>query len=276
MPGKRISGTWIAATLTIVGLILGCAGTGINKGDFSLISIQEEWQLGAQFSADIAQEMRLLEDPEIKAYITRLGEDVLAQAGGDTPVAAQPWSFHVIAEDQVNAFNIPGGHVYFYSGLISRADNYGELMGVMAHEVSHGLARHGVENMSKQYGISMVASLVLGQNPKVYEEVLANILAGGAIMKFSRSAEAEADRLGAGYMYRAGADPMGMVFFFRKLLDLRPSKPNGIEQFFSSHPLTEDRIRDTEILIQSFPAKPLTLTDAGFEKFMRAVTAAGS
>ena len=215
----------IAVTLTLLGLVLGCAGTGINKGDFSLISIEEEWQLGAQFSVDIAKEMRLIEDPEIKAYITRLGQDVLAQAGGDTPIAAQPWNFHVIAEDQVNAFNIPGGHVYFYSGLISRADNYGELMGVMAHEVSHGLARHGVENMSKQYGISIVASLVLGQNPKVYQEVLANILAGGAIMKFSRGAEAEADRLGAGYMYHAGADPMGMVMFFQKLLDLRPAKP---------------------------------------------------
>lgn len=178
--------------VTGLGLMLGCAGTGINKGDISFISIDEEWQLGEQLAADIADEMRLVDNPQVSAYITRMGNEVLAQAKGDTPIADRPWDFHVVAGDEVNAFNIPGGHVYFYSGLIARADNYGEVMGVMAHEVSHGLVRHGVENMTKQYGISMLAGLVLGKDPAAYQEILANILAGGAIMKFSRRASGSA------------------------------------------------------------------------------------
>jgi predicted Zn-dependent protease len=257
---------------------LACATSGINKGDLSLISIKEEWQLGQQLSTDIAKQKRILDTPEINRYVTRMGEDIIAQAKGDTPVADQPWHFYVIDDDTVNAFNIPGGYVYLQSGLVAKADTYAELMGVMAHECSHGLARHGVENLTKQYGIVMVASLVLGKNPAVYQEVLASVLANGAVSKFSRDAEAEADRLGARYMYDAGVNPEGMVNFFRVLLELRQSRPSSIEQFFASHPLTEDRIKDVQNEVDGFAPKSLTTHDPGFAAFKEAVAraAAGS
>jgi predicted Zn-dependent protease len=257
-------------------LVPGCTGTGINKGDFSLISIGEEWELGNQLSADIAKEMRVLAGGEVNAYITNMGQKILAQARNDTPVATQPWQFHVVDNKEINAFNIPGGHVYVYSGLVAQAESYNELAAVMGHEVSHGLARHGVENMSKQYGIMALASLVLGENPAVYQEILTNILAGGAIMKFSREAEKEADRLGVTYTYGAGIDPEGMVSFFQKLLEVRDRRPGTIEQFFSSHPLTEDRIHDVQSQIDALPQKPLMQNDAGFEDFKRRVAAASS
>lgn len=166
--------------IVFAGLIpgLGCVGTGINKGDFSLISIGEEWQLGEQLSQDIAKEMTILQDPQINAFVTRIGHLILAQAGSDTPVAARPWEFHVVDNKDLNAFNIPGGHVYVHSGLIAEAAGYHELVAVMGHEVSHGLARHGVENLSKQYGIIALASLILGNNPAAYQEILASVLAG--------------------------------------------------------------------------------------------------
>jgi len=251
----------------------GCATTGINKGDLSLISIDEEWQLGEQLSADVAKQMTLVTDPQVNAYVDALGRKILAQATNDTPVATRPWHFHVVDNDEINAFNIPGGHVYIQSGLVAQADKYDELAGVMGHEISHGLARHGVENMTKQYGIMAVASIVLGENPAAYEQILASVLAGGAIMKFSRSAEAEADRLGVTYVYRAGIDPEGMVSFFGKLLDVRGSRPSSLEQFFSSHPLTEDRIRDTQAQIDALPAKNLVTDDAGFKAFKDRVAA---
>lgn len=251
--------------------LAGCAGAGINKGDLSLISIDEEWQLGDQLAGDIAREKRLLRDPAIEEYVTRMGRTILAQATGDTPVASRPWTFHVIEDETLNAFNIPGGHVYLHSGLVAASGDYAELMGVMAHEVAHGLARHGVENLTKQYGISIVISLVLGQDPAAYQEILAQILAGGAIMKFSRGAESEADRLGVGYLYRAGIDPAGLADFFEKLLEVRGSRPGAIEQFFSSHPLTEDRIANVNALAASQPPKALTRTEPGFDAFKQAV-----
>ncbi len=264
--------------LVAIAGLSGCATSGINKGDVSLISIGEEWQLGQDLATDIAKQKRILDTPEITGYVARMGEDVLAQAKGDTPVADQPWHFYVIDDNTVNAFNIPGGYVYLHSGLVAEADSYAELMGVMAHECSHGLARHGVENLTKQYGIAMVASLVLGKNPAVYEQILASVLANGAVSKFSRSAEAEADRLGARYMYEAGVDPEGMVDFFRVLLQIRQSKPSSIEQFFASHPLTEDRIKDVQNEIDGFAPKTLVTADPGFTAFKQAVAraAAGS
>lgn len=263
----------LMGAVMVIGLA-GCAGTGINKGDFNIISVEEEWQLGQQLEADIAAQMPVLDSGPIYDYVNRMGRTILAQATGDSEVADLPWEFHVIKDESVNAFNIPGGHVYIHSGLVAKADSYHELMAVMGHEVSHGLARHAVENLSKQYGIVALASLVLGENPAVYEEILASVLAGGAVMKFSRDAEREADRLGLNYVYMAGINPNGMITFFQKLIELRGRQPSSLEQFFSSHPLSEERIANAEEQIASFPAKTLTSTDAGFADFKQRVAAA--
>src|SRR6185436_4594212 len=89
-----------------------------------------------------------------------------------------------------------GGHVYVNTGLIHAAENASQLAGVMAHEINHVVARHSTEQISRQYGLSVLASLVLGQNPNVLTEVAAQIVAGGALARFSREAEREADELG--------------------------------------------------------------------------------
>jgi predicted Zn-dependent protease len=262
--------------IAALGLGLGCAGTGINQGDISIVSTSDEWQLGEQLATDIAKEMTILDGPNINAYITAIGQSILAQARNDTPLASEPWQFHVIDNKEINAFNIPGGHVYVHSGLIAEADSYNELVAVMGHEVSHGLARHGVENLTKQYGIALATAVVLGDDPSTYEAILAGVLGGGTIMHFSRSAEREADQLGVKYTYAAGVDPRGMVSFFDKLLEVRSRQPNAIEQFFSSHPLTEDRIREVESQIQSLPPKALKRDDSGFSDFKGLVAAAAS
>lgn len=271
---QRISFFLAVSAVGLLSVLTGCAGTGINKGDLSLVSIDEEWQLGNQLAGDIAREKRILADPAIETYVQEMGEAVLAEATGDTPVATRPWRFHVIEDETLNAFNIPGGHVYVHSGLVLAARDYAELMGVMGHEVAHGLARHGVENLTKQYGIGIVVSLVLGKNPETYQQILAQVLAGGAIMKFSRSAESEADRLAVGYLYGAGVDPRGLADFFRTLLQERERRPGAIEQFFASHPMTEDRIAAVEALLAARPPKSLARDHAGFGAFRDAVARA--
>ena len=259
----------IVALLAAAGLLAaGCASSGVNKGDFNLVSYQEEWQLGAQLEQDIARQMQLVGDPAVVNYITLIGQRIVNQ----TELAQAPWEFHVVADPQVNAFNIPGGHVYVNTGLICATDNVAELVGVMAHETAHGVARHATEQLSKAYGANILVGLALGANPPIYQQLLAQILAGGTFAKFSRDAEREADHLGVLYMYNAGYDPHGMVTMFQELLSRQKSQPNAVGEFFSSHPLTEDRIQEVQAQIDQLPPKAnLIVRDAEFSNVQRRV-----
>jgi predicted Zn-dependent protease len=227
--------------VALVSLIAaGCGSTG-GAGDFNLISVEEEWQLGAQLSQDVAKQVRFNNDPAVNAYVNNMGQRIVAQAA--PPFNQLPWQFHVVQDDAINAFAIPGGHVYVNTGLIKNADNAAELAGVMAHEISHILARHSTEQISRQYGLSVIAGAVLGQNPGQLAQIAAQIVAGGALARFSREAEEEADNIGIQAMAAAGYNPNGMASMFEELLEHRQGQPSRVEQFFSTHPLTEDRIR---------------------------------
>ncbi len=225
------------APLMLALLIGGCASGG---GGFNLMSVEEEWKLGQQLEADIARQMPVVKDSAANAYINKLGQQLVAASGAE--LAQLPWTFHVVDSAEVNAFNIPGGHVYVTTGLIGAADNAAELAGVMGHEIAHGMERHATENMTKAYGLNIVAALLLGQNPAAYQQILAQIVGGGAMARFGREAERESDILGTRYMVRAGYNPEGMVTMFEELLRRQERQPGTVEKFFSTHPLTQDRI----------------------------------
>ena len=233
---KRYTST--LAPLLFVALIAGCSSGG--GGGFNLMSVEEEWQLGQQLEADIAKQMPVIRDSAANAYINKLGQSMVAASGEE--LAQLPWTFHVVDSPEVNAFNIPGGHVYVTTGLIGAADNAAELAGVMGHEIAHGMERHATENMTKAYGLNIAAALLLGQNPAAYQQILAQIVGGGAMASFGRDAERESDVLGTRYMVAAGYNPTGMVTMFEELLRRRQSQPGAVDKFFSTHPLTEDRI----------------------------------
>ncbi len=229
----------IGAALLSAGLLLsGCVTSGVNQGDVNLISLEEEWEMGRQIEADINRQVRLVDDPTLQRYVERMGQQIVAQ----TELRGLPWRFHVVQDDAVNAFNAPGGLVYVHTALLAAADNAAELAGVLAHEVVHGVSRHGTERMSKVYGLQLGAGLVLGQDPGLVSQVAAQAIAGGAVAKFSRDDEREADRLGVRYMAAAGYDPEGMATMFEELLADRRRRPGAVERFFSTHPVTEDRI----------------------------------
>lgn len=238
---KHRSSAAIAVVL-VACLTAGCGSGG--AGNFNLISIEEEWQLGQQLSQEVAQQVRFNNDPAVNAYVRAIGQKIVAAS--PAPFNQLPWEFHVVEDPAINAFAIPGGHLYVNTGLIAAAENASELAGVMAHEASHVVARHTTEQISRQYGISILAGLVLGQNPGQLQQIVAQIVAGGATARFSRDAEREADELGIDAMHRAGYDPRGMAAMFRVLLAHQQSQPSKVEQFFSTHPTTEERIRDAE------------------------------
>ena len=212
-------------------LLAGCQALGTSG--INLISVEEEWELGEQFEAELAQELDPHEDP----MITRIGERIVAE----TRKADLPWRFYVVEDESINAFNVPGGLVYLHSGLIEQASD-GEIAAVIGHEVGHGVARHGTQRMTQQYGLSILAGAVLGEDPGVISEIVAQIVAGGTIAQFSQAQEFEADDLGVRFLDDAGYDPEGMVALLERFLALQETDPGQMQQFFATHPSTEERL----------------------------------
>jgi beta-barrel assembly-enhancing protease len=260
---KQHSRTLAVALVTMLALSCGSGG----GGDFNLISIEEEWQLGQQLSQEVERQVRLNNDPQVNAYVRQMGQRIVS----NTSFANLPWNFHVVDDPAINAFAIPGGHVYINTGLIQNSDNASELAGVMAHEISHVLARHSTEQISRQYGLSILASLVLGQNPGQLAQIAAQIVGSGALARFSREAEREADELGIRAMYEAGYDPNGMATMFEELLEHRQGSPGRVEQFFSTHPLTEDRIRESRNRAAQLSGRNVATDEPEFQNIKRRV-----
>ncbi|HEX2836390.1 MAG TPA: M48 family metallopeptidase [Thermoanaerobaculia bacterium] len=263
--------TSFAAVALVTLFSIHCGSVGGGGGDFNLISIEEEWQLGQQLSQDVAKQVRFNNDPAVNAYVQQLGQRIVANA--PAPFNQLPWQFHVVEDPSLNAFAIPGGHVYVHTGLIANAETASELAGVMAHEISHVTARHTTEQISRQYGLSVLAGLVLGQDPGALQQIAAQIVAGGALARFSREAEREADELGIQAMARAGYDPRGMASMFRVLLAHSQRNPSRVEQFFATHPTTEERIRDAENRAAQLGVQANVVTDEpAFQDARRRVT----
>jgi predicted Zn-dependent protease len=257
-----------APALLLVLTIWGC-GSGGGLGNFNLISIEEEWRLGEQISRDVARQVRLVNNPEALAYVNRVGRTLVSP----TQMGQLPWQFHIVADNSINAFNIPGGHVYIHTGLIAAADNASEFVGVLGHEIGHGVERHGTEQLTKAYGLQIIAGLLLGQNPGMVAQIAAQIVGTGAMARFSREAEEQADRIAVQMMAQAGYDPRGMVTMFEELLQNTKSRPSSVSKFFSTHPLTEDRIRSVSKQIEGMGLRSGLKTDeAEYQRVRRNLT----
>lgn len=248
-------------SMSFVVAVLFLASCG-SIGSGSSVSLDQEWQLGDQMAAQVAQQMRVTTDP----YVTQVGERLHAA----TPLANRPFHFYVVDDPSVNAFAIPGGHVYVNRGLIAQADRANMLAGVMAHEISHVVARHVIKQAEQQQTIGAIGSILLGQNPNAIAVLVANIAAGGAMARFSRADEKQADDLGLEVMTRAGYDPRGMLDMFQKLLALDQRGGGGaVARFFQDHPGTQDRIDDISSRIAKMGNVRGTVDDPAYQSARR-------
>lgn len=244
-----------------------CELSGVNRGDINLISHDQEWELGAQLAEEIRRQTEIVEDPTIRKYVEEMGARIVEE----TELADRPWEFHVVRDSSVNAFNIPGGHVFVHTGLIRAAETPSELAGVVAHEVAHGVARHATEQMTQAYGMNLIFSLIAGEEVTILEQLAGRLIGSGAMAKFSRDDEREADRLGLLYMTDADYVPEGMVNMFETMLQLRRRRPNIVEQFFSTHPLTEERIEEMKTRAGEMERSKADTDEALFERIQRRV-----
>lgn len=213
------------------------------------VSTQQEVEMGAQYAQQINQQLPIITDPEITRYINVLG-DSIARVTGRTDL---DWQFYVVNSPEVNAFAVPGGFIYMNRGLIERAQNMAQVAGVLGHEIGHVTKRHSIDQMQKAQGANIGLTLGCILAPSVCNNqaagALINVGGSAVFARFSRQDESEADSEGVIYMTRAGLDPRGIPGMFRVLLEERERRPAGVEAWFSTHPMEEDRIAKTEAQI---------------------------
>src|SRR5256714_10992717 len=227
----------------------------INKGIWGKMAsgTESEVKEGRMLAAQVDKEAKFVDDPIITEYVNRVGQNIVLHSD-----AKVPFTIKVIDSNEENASALPGVFFYVNKGLVLAADNEAELAGVMAHETGHVAARHAVENQTKasllEY-LAMGGSIFLGGIPGMIYQNTAGLGLLGIFMKFSRSAEEEADRLGVQYMYAAGYDPNAMATMFEKLEAKNKKKPGLISRAFASHPAPPERRAAALALAARFPER---------------------
>lgn len=213
-----------------------------------VVSVQEEIRLGHEYAAEIDQSLPVVRDPAVQRALDQAVRPVVAAARRQELA----WTFRVVNTADVNAFAVPGGHVYLTRGLIERATRYDQLAGVLGHEIGHVDLRHSAEQMEKARAAALGVSLgyiLAGREPGRTESTVLNIAATAVFAKFSRDDEREADRAAVGYLTSAGINPEGLVDLFRILEQVSAREPSAIDQFFASHPMATERITDVQRMI---------------------------
>jgi predicted Zn-dependent protease len=222
----------------------------INKGQLQFYSVEREVAIGRQLAAEVDRSSPIVTDPTITEYVNRVAQNIVLHS--DSKV---PFTIKVIDADEVNAFALPGGFLYVNRGLIEAAENEAEVAGVLAHEIAHVAARHGVEQASKGelLNYASIPLIFLGGWGGYIIRQAAGLAVPLTFLKFSRGAEKEADRLGAQYMWASGYDPNALITFFEKLQTKEKKKPGTLAKIFSTHPINGDRITEVRELIGQFP-----------------------
>jgi predicted Zn-dependent protease len=232
------------AALGLAAALLAVWGCSTNpatgRPQLALISEQQEAQLGRDYDQQIQRLLGVYPDPKLQEYVDRIGQKLAA--GSERPDLA--WTFRVVDDPVVNAFALPGGHVYVTRGLMAHLTSEAQLAAVVGHEIGHVTARHSVTQMSKARiaRIGLIAGSLLSP-------ALAGVAAHGLealFLKYSRDDERQADDLGLRYMYAQGYDPREMPRVFEVLQRVSQGQAEErIPAWRSTHPSEEERIRTT-------------------------------
>jgi predicted Zn-dependent protease len=234
-------------------LLTHCAQNPVSGGkDFVLMSEQQEIQQGAQAHKEVLQEYGVVNDPELQAYVNRVGKGLATKSHRSN----LNWHFTVVDSPQVNAFALPGGYIYVTRGIMAYLNTEAELAGVVGHEIGHVTARHGVRQQSTAtvvgLGAILGSILVPGMNTQAGTSLL-QALSQSLVAGYGRDHELEADRLGAEYLARIGYNPQAMVEVIGVLknqeqYDIQLAKQEGREPrryhgVFDTHPSNDARLK---------------------------------
>jgi len=233
-----------------------------DMGDSSgtLITSEEEKELGEAFFRSLHSQVVINQDSEIQEYIQTIGEKLTANS--DMP--NHPFHFFVVMENDVNAFAGPGGYIGVNSGLIAITESESELASVMSHEIGHVTQRHlyraaeAAGRLSIPSMAATLAAILLGtQSPALGQAAVMAIQAGNVQFQidFTRENEAEADRVGMQTLANSQFDPRSMPTFFERLQQSTRYLGQSVPEFLRTHPVTTSRISDTRGRAETYPYK---------------------
>jgi predicted Zn-dependent protease len=237
-------------SLILVGVSLG--GLVFTAADpVYALTLEEEQKLGDQTVREVAAHYTLIYDPLLLGYLNKIGQETLQKAG---PIP-YPFRFYLIKDPQLNAFSIPGGHVFVTTGILEVMDSEAELAGLLGHEIAHVTCHHISKRMEqeKKIGLGTMAAILaslLAGDPRIASAVITSSLATGISLglKYSREDETEADNQGFKTMTREGFNPGGMIDLLTKLRKWGSFGSDLIPAYMLTHPGIEDRIAHIESL----------------------------
>jgi len=240
--------------IVVVGLLAlaACVTTGPGgKTSVILISDEEEVAIGKEVDAEVRSKEKIYGDAQWQGYLNEVGQKIVKVSDRQEI----EYHFTVIESDQINAFATPGGYVYFYTGILNLMDNEAEMAAVLAHEISHVVARHSVQHLQKALGIQLLASVALGEKSAGTIGQITGVLAGLWLNGYGRAYELEADEYGVFYMKEAGYNPDGARTMFQKLATLSgdSGEQGWFEKLTSSHPDTQERLSKIDAQIAAMP-----------------------
>jgi predicted Zn-dependent protease len=214
----------------------------IHDEPYNTLTPQEEIALGRKFSAEYEKNVEILHDPTVDAYLNR----IIRKLGDASQRPQWPYQAKVVNTSEVNACAIPGGFLYIQRGLLEYVDDENEMVGAMAHEVGHVVARHTTNQLVLSFMARNLYERVK-KNVLLDNEVIARVIEalGGPIvllaeLKYSRENESEADMLGFYEMLRAGWHPNGLLKFFTRLEQNERGR-TPFDVMLSDHPSSASR-----------------------------------
>jgi len=244
------------SAIRVLALTTVCALTSagcltVTGEQLNLLTTEEEVRLGAKVADQVEEQHTLLRDAAIQNYVDEIG----ARLARFSPRQDVPYRFEVIDDpDTINAFALPGGRLYVYTGLMRLCENEAQLASVMAHEIAHVAAKHHGEELTRQYGLNLLTRLALGEEPSRSAQTIAQIARVLPSTRWSRGQEREADVIGMRILASAGYAPDAMVAFMYRMgaYSQAAGQPQPLA-FLSSHPATNERVANLQAIASRYP-----------------------
>jgi beta-barrel assembly-enhancing protease len=259
---------WIV--IGLVTTVLWAQGPTQFHPGFNLFSKDQDVQLGKENAEQVRKQTTVIKDPVLSDYVTRVGKRLVSAR--EAQESGFPFTFEVVADPSINAFALPGGPMFINTGLLRAVDNEAQLAGVMGHEMSHVILRHGTNQASKSKLIELPALLgsqmAGGSMAGQLAQIGIGLGAGSVLLKFSRTAESQADLMGSHLMAESGYNPIEMARFFNKL---NAEGGQRAPQFLSDHPNPANRQKAIEEEIQRLPQQNYGYQTGQFQRMKQVV-----
>ena len=263
--------------LSVVLMLLMLASCSTNpvsgKQDFVTMSESQEIQLGNRYHQEIIKQYPLYDNPQLQAYIDEIGQRLAANSHR----SHLDFKFYLVDSPQVNAFAVPGGHIYITRGIMAYMQDEAQLAGVIGHEIGHVTARHSVrQNAQAQLSDILSAAVAIGTGSREAAQ-LTSTLGGALVSGYGRENELESDRLGAEYLARSGYDAQKMIEVVGILKDqelasnerarAKGEQPRSYHGLFATHPKNDTRLQQVVNTAKQYEIPETNITNQA--KFMR-------